>query len=407
MAGRGLEYLFCSLATSVIENFLFQEILSLFFIYLLFFFKADDYSGKVKFLLGFFAACRAAQPAPTPGSARALGEGICPSKPLLDPPALRSPTFSPCSPPGTSHSHPLIGTAWAPRAPACALHTAHPTPAPESHLQLQAQFLALQPSLYGPYVHSLFTCPHPAIPPSPQANASIHPSLLLMHRHGRRLPNSAAITPSCTCPASPPGPQPHTPVPSPPGQPCPHAPFAQTHLLGCIFGVLPHTYTHKHCVAPPPTRYNPSPPPSSNPKGCIHSSGVHPPRSPPYKPPRIKHAGAQVWMPLKYMRCANAPTMDGDTPSRAKATSKPSTKGFPQPSTTMKPLALAFWGLSKPGISPHTPILFLSPFLSFLSLGFISPRLPLLPPFPSLSPQPPRHVPSLPHKFKAISPANG
>lgn len=30
VAGKGLEYLFCSLATSVIEKFFFQEILSLY-----------------------------------------------------------------------------------------------------------------------------------------------------------------------------------------------------------------------------------------------------------------------------------------------------------------------------------------------------------------------------------------
>lgn len=55
VAGKGLEYLFCSLATSVIENFLFQEILSLFFIF--FFFKEMIIAGEVKFLFGYFAAC--------------------------------------------------------------------------------------------------------------------------------------------------------------------------------------------------------------------------------------------------------------------------------------------------------------------------------------------------------------
>lgn len=52
VAGKGLEYLFCSVATLVIENFLFQEILSLSF-----FFKQTIITGKVKFLFGFFAAC--------------------------------------------------------------------------------------------------------------------------------------------------------------------------------------------------------------------------------------------------------------------------------------------------------------------------------------------------------------
>lgn len=49
--------------------------------------------------------------------------------------------------------------------------------------------VALQPPLYIPYVPRLFTCPHPAIPPSSQGDISIHPSPLLTHRQRRHVPN--------------------------------------------------------------------------------------------------------------------------------------------------------------------------------------------------------------------------
>lgn len=48
VAGKGLEYLFCSLATSVIEKFFFQEILSPYF-FLNLIFEEMSIAGKVEF----------------------------------------------------------------------------------------------------------------------------------------------------------------------------------------------------------------------------------------------------------------------------------------------------------------------------------------------------------------------
>lgn len=73
VAGKGLEYLFCSLAISVIEKLFFQEIPSP-SAFILFIFEEMIIAGKVEFCFGFFTACCALML----GSARALREGICP-----------------------------------------------------------------------------------------------------------------------------------------------------------------------------------------------------------------------------------------------------------------------------------------------------------------------------------------
>lgn len=131
VAGKGLEYLFCSLAISVREKFFFQENLSQ-FIFFLFIFVLMIIAGKVEFGFGFFTACCALML----GSVRALREGICPLKVLLGHLSLESPRFSLCSSPSMSCSHLTL-----------ALHpcTAHPTPTTIPLCSIRAWTLLLPP----------------------------------------------------------------------------------------------------------------------------------------------------------------------------------------------------------------------------------------------------------------------
>lgn len=135
-----------------------------------------------------------------------------------------------------------------------------------------------------------------------------------------------ALTPKHACPASPPDPQTRTHALSPPGQPGPHAPFAPTHLLRCIFGSSP---AGKDSAAPKTHPLESRPPPiSSNPYG---SSRVRPPApcSISYKTRRSPAVDAIKIHPSPKCSQTHPPSlMDRDTPSLA---SKPSTKGSHSP----------------------------------------------------------------------------
>lgn len=120
----------------------------------------------------------------------------------------------------------LISTEQGPhaRGPTSLREPLHSSSYTRSCAQLTFQLQVVQLSLHGPY--GLLACPHPAIAPSPQANAPTHPSLLSMHRPMCNVPNSPygprANPPAF--PASPPGPQTPIQALSPSSQPCPHTP---------------------------------------------------------------------------------------------------------------------------------------------------------------------------------------